>query len=107
MPEGLEPIGKYVYLAEKMYIESEEEHHHGTGEDGIALFIPGETVEERAAKTFAYMCETAELYCTWNEDGPNEIMDGTEKKTVSVYETYSIPAGSEEWFNAFFKGENK
>ena len=107
MPTGLEPMEKYVYLAQKLRLASEEEHHEGVGEDGLAVFIPGETVDERAAKTFAYMCEKAELYCTWSSDGTNEIMDGEEKKTVSVYETYAFPAGSDEWFSAFYKGENK
>ncbi len=29
MPTGLEPIEKYVYLAQKLSVISEEEHHHG------------------------------------------------------------------------------
>ncbi len=103
MPTGLEPIEKYVYLAQKLRVEAEEEHHHGP-EDGLSVYIPGDSLFERAAKTYAYMCEKAELYCTW-DGGTNYIMDKTEKRAVSVYNTYAYDAGSDGWFEEFYAGE--
>ncbi|MBR6917968.1 MAG: hypothetical protein IKN38_07260 [Clostridia bacterium] len=101
MPTGLEPIEKYVYLAEKLQVLEEEEHHHGSSGDGYDLTIPGDSLYERSAKTYTYMCEIAELYCTW-DGGLNHIMDGAEKKTVDLYNAFVYPAGSDGWFEVFY-----
>lgn len=105
MPTGLEPIEKYVYLAQKLRSLSEEEHHEGK-ENGMSVYIPGESLNERAAKTYAYMCEKAELYCTW-DGGTNYIMDGGKVRPVHVYDAYPFPGGSDEWFEVFFAEEEK
>ena len=103
MPTGLEPIEKYVYLAQKLRSLSDEEHHGGE-ENGMSVYIPGDSLDEKAAKTYAFMCEKAELYCTW-DGAVNCIMDGDEKREVRVYDTYPFPGGSDEWFEVFFAEE--
>ena len=105
MPVGLEPMEKYVYLAQKLRHLSEEEHHEGR-ENGMSVYIPGDSLNERAAKTFAYMCEKAELYCTW-DGGTNYIMDGGKVRPVRVYDAYPFPGGSDEWFEVFFAEEER
>ena len=105
MPTGLEAKERYVYLAEKLRYLAEEEHHKEST-DGFALEIPGETVDERIAKTFAYMCKKADIYCTW-DGNYNTIMDGDTERTVSVYSTFRIVPGSDEWFDAFYVEDRK
>jgi|GEM_PF-2520918 len=104
MPTGLQPIERYVYLAQKLRLLAEEEHHHGSDADAMGLYIPGDSLNERAAKTFTYMCEKAELYCVWDGDY-NYILDGAEKKRIAVYDTFAFVPGSDEWLNAFWAGE--
>ena len=103
MPTGLEPIEKYVYLAQKLHYLAEEEHHEGK-ENGMSVYIPGDSLDEKAAKTYAYMCEKAELYCTW-DGAVNYIMDGDEVRAVRVYDAYPFAGGSDEWFNEFYAEE--
>ncbi|MBQ6262677.1 MAG: hypothetical protein IJK58_04100 [Clostridia bacterium] len=105
MPTGLAQSERYVYLAEKLQITAEEEHHDGA-EDGLSVYIPGDSLNEKAAKTYAFMCETAELYCSWDGEY-NVIMDADEKLTVSVYDAFAYPPGSDEWINEFYSGEKR
>lgn len=105
MPTGLEPIERYVYLAQKLQVLSDEEHHHGKDGDGLGIYIPGNSLNEKAAKTYTYMCEKAELYCVWDGEH-NVIMDGTEKRIVSVYDAFAYPAGSDGWLDTFFAEED-
>ncbi len=105
MPVGLSPLEKYVYLAQKLHHLAEEEHHEGK-EGGMSIYLPGDSLDERAAKTYAYMCEKAELYCT--RDGEfNYIMEGGEKRAVRIYDTFTFSGGSDEWFEAYFAEEEK
>lgn len=100
MPLGLEPIERYVFLAQKLQHECAEEHEH-TVKDGFGIQISGDTSGEQIAKTFAYMCELAELYCTW-DGGYNMIMAGTELTKIDLYESSRCEAGSDEWLSAFY-----
>lgn len=105
MPTGLSQTEKYVYLAEKLRLLSEEEHHTGT--DSVAgLYIPGDSLGEKAAKTYAFMCELADVYCTWDGEINCIIVDG-EKRRVNVYDTYPYSPGTDGWFEKFYMGDIK
>ncbi len=98
IPVGLEPLEKYLFLAQRLELMSKG---HEGDEVTFELLISGDSQGEKIARTYKLMCEKAQLYCTY-EGNLNTILSDGEKVTVSVEKSFNHVPGNEKWLSAFF-----
>ncbi len=104
IPVGLEPMEKYLFIAQRLQLLTKGHNHDHSGEDcGEPLFeilISGDSKSERLSRTYKYLCEKAQLYCRC-EDGENVILQGTTYFEVDLEEAFNYAPGSERWLEKF------
>ena len=103
IPVGLEPMEKYLFLAQRLQLLTKG-HSHEEGEECdeplFEILISGDSKGERLARTYKYLCEKAQLYCEY--DGKeNTILQSTTKFTVNLEEAFRYAPGSEKWLEAW------
>lgn len=98
MPVGLEPLEKYLFLAQRLELMSKG---HEGDEVTFELLISADSQGEKIARTYMLICEKAQLYCTY-EGNVNTVLVNGEKVNVSVEKSFNHVPGSEKWFSAFY-----
>lgn len=98
IPVGLEPLEKYLYLAQRLQLMVKE--HEGK-DIPFELLISADSNGEKLSRTYKHLCEKAQLYCTY-EGSTNTILVNGEKITVSIEKTSNNVPGSDKWQSAFF-----
>ncbi len=99
IPVGLEPMEKYLFLAQRLQLLTKG-HNHEEGEECeeplFEILISGDSKGERLARTYKYLCEKAQLYCEVNGK-ENIILQGNTHFTANLEEAFNYAPGSEKW----------
>lgn len=98
MPVGLEPEEKYIFLAQRLLVLTKEHSEH---EPSFGKMIQGDSKGEQLSRTFKFLCEKAQIYCT-TEGNKNTILIDAEYVTIGLEDTFNYVPGSDKWMEQFY-----